>query len=91
VGDVCSIVTDYLEAKKVVRSLLLLTENLAALPAERFIVMKAYYTADCPPSYTPQHFVDALDPQTESDDSDVDATKIGDIETAYHKFSMRCV
>jgi hypothetical protein len=70
--------------------LLLLTENLAALPSERYIIMKAYYTPDCPTDYTPQYFNDASDPQTESDgDSDVDAIKIGDIETQYHKFSMR--
>jgi hypothetical protein len=51
--------------------------------------MKAHYTPDCPPEYTPKNFFDQ-DPQTESDaDSDADVIKVGDIETNFHKFSMR--
>ena len=65
--------TNLLEAKKVVRSLLLLTENLGPLPHVRYLIMKAHYTPDCPPEYTPKNFFEQ-DPQTESDtDSDGDA------------------
>lgn len=68
--------------------MLLLTENLAPLPSERFIIMKAYYTPDCPIDYTPKYFTDQ-DPQTESDLDSDDVIEIGDIETQFHKFSMR--
>ena len=73
-------------ARKVIRGLLLLTENLKALPNERYLIMRVVYNDRTPLEYTPKHFEDAISSDTSDSSQD---TFIGSIVTPHHIFRLK--
>lgn len=69
------------KCRQTLKTLLQMTENLAALPAERYIAMRVRYTADCP--------TDGLSGHVSDEPKDAGLMEIGTIETTCHKLTIR--
>lgn len=78
------------QANKFVRSLIEFSSSLEDVPEERWITIELAYTANCPPNYQPEYFVDNTGNGIGFfDGTDLLKIKIGNIKTDHHNLDVR--